>query len=393
MIRNKICKVSVLCVQLLLISAKAAEERQELSELESLPEHVIKKIGRKLSDKDLGRLILTSKRFKNILEKNLAKRGELINYWSGHDIQGRVIEKQHAASLAFCPDGNVIAYGCDIDPKVRLWDVREFRQIKELVGHADNERVKSVTFSPDGKTFFSRSTDGRIIIWDVQSSKLIRKIACNNIERGPVELLPDMSLLAAPSLDESTVDFWNEFAIKLKQAWLRPSVWLLLISKNLPTTIFAAASLDAHTVSLWDALPHMLRKEMMDKPYDLTSIVFSPNGKHVASVSYDDAVRLWNIETSEHIRLLKAGPPYVRLSATFSPDSQLLAVGPSGHNDNSIRIWRAVTGTLIHVLKLAIPQVSWANSGMTNKLIFSPDGKTLAFGCYNGDIFFLSSPD
>ena len=64
-------------------------------------------------------------------------------------------------SVAFSPDGRIIAAGCD--NIIRLWDVNTGQLIQTIKGHT--EEVWSVTFSPDGKTLASGDRDLSIRLW------------------------------------------------------------------------------------------------------------------------------------------------------------------------------------------------------------------------------------
>ena len=96
------------------------------------------------------------------------------------------------------------------------------------------------------------------------------------------------------------------------------------------------------------------------------SVVFSPDGKTLASRSGDDTVWLWDAVTGKHKHTLTGHTSNVR-SVAFSSDRRTLA---SGSLDKTIRLWDVVTGKDKHTL-------TGHTSGI-NSVVFSLDGKTLA---------------
>ena len=88
----------------------------------------------------------------------------------------------------------------------------------------------------------------------------------------------------------------------------------------------------------------------------------------LASGSDDDTIRLWDAVTGAHQRTLTGHTEYV-LSVAFSPDGRTLA---SGSDDDTIRLWDAVTGAHQRTLT--------GHRGEAYSVAFSPDGRTLASG-------------
>ncbi len=104
------------------------------------------------------------------------------------------------------------------------------------------------------------------------------------------------------------------------------------------------------------------------------SVVFSPDGKTLASASGDKTIKLWNRETGKEITTLRGHSSWVT-SVVFSPDGKTLA---SASGDNTIKLWNWETGKEITTLR--------GHSDLVSSVVFSPDGKILASASFDKTI-------
>ncbi|KAH6134154.1 hypothetical protein HBI68_251490 [Parastagonospora nodorum] len=120
------------------------------------------------------------------------------------------------------------------------------------------------------------------------------------------------------------------------------------------------------TVKRWDAGTGTEQHTLRGHLDVVSAVVFSPDGKTVASASWDKTVKLWDAGTGTEQHTLRGHSFWVR-AVVFSPDGKTVA---SGSNDKTVKLWDAGTGTEQHTLR--------GHLGLISAVVFSPDGKTVA---------------
>ncbi len=102
---------------------------------------------------------------------NGIKEPECIKLWEVATVKLQASLKGYKAdirSVIFSPDGKTLASGSE-DGTIKLWDVAKAKELASYKGHA--AAVRSLAFSPDGKALASGSKDKTIKLWDVPTGK------------------------------------------------------------------------------------------------------------------------------------------------------------------------------------------------------------------------------
>ncbi|MDY6993880.1 MAG: hypothetical protein SVR94_14935 [Pseudomonadota bacterium] len=98
---------------------------------------------------------------------------------------------------------------------------------------------------------------------------------------------------------------------------------------------------------------------------------FSSDGQFLASVSYDNTIKLWDVQSGQLHQQLDKHQGWIS-SIAFSPQGTLLA---SGSDDKTVKIWQVASGNVLHD--------SWQGDAVS-AISFSPQGQWLASGGDNG---------
>ncbi|MDB5478983.1 MAG: repeat, subgroup [Caulobacteraceae bacterium] len=129
--------------------------------------------------------------------------------------------------------------------------------------------------------------------------------------------------------------------------------------------VLASASWD-NTVKLWDLASGRELRTLSGHTDLVSSVAISPDGKRLASASRDHKIKLWDMATGLELQTLSGHADPVS-SVAFSPDGRLLA---SGSGDKTVRLWSLPGGRELRTLS--------GHGGGVDHVAFSPDGKLLA---------------
>ncbi|MGD9632123.1 MAG: WD40 repeat domain-containing serine/threonine protein kinase [Pirellulales bacterium] len=275
-----------------------------------------------------------------------------------------------ACCVAFGPDGAILAAASEAGT-VQVWEARTGKLIHRLEGH--ELWAGSVAFSPDGKLLASGSWGGVIRIWDLRSGTVIRKL------RLPEHPWPVACLAFSPNADGKHLAA-GYFARRL-------TVWDVeneVVHRELCghsgfVTCIAFHPLDARrlisagedrAVRIWD-VPSQREVLRLHAQTDICSgLAISPNGRLLASASYDRTIHLWDanpLVDNQREERLTLNLEHEVWSVAISRDGTQVAAGGEGRN---VQVWDTVSGESLQAFVERFTHVF--------SLAFSPDGQRLA---------------
>ena len=342
--------------------------REARRELKPLPGYVIAQSEEKrLSERlrEIETRLTEAKTYKSGIEflEILSRfREELRDLSDLFRKQYQIDLNDYVRSVAFSPDGRSLASGF-LNGGIKIFDVYTGLRVLSLDGH--NASVNSVAFSPNSRQLASGSRDKTIRIWDVETGAEIRALHGHDSEVRGVVFSPDGRWLVSGGHDR-TVRMWRAETGRLVQVLGQHRHFVTSVAFSPNGRWIATASLDK-TIKLWDVTTWQVVRTLRGHAKGIESLAFSPDGRLIASGGDDRVIKVWDTNGRELHTLSGLANDVTSLS--FSPDGKLLAAGSLG---KMIKVWRVAAGELIKTVRFT--EISY------NSVAFSPEGQWLALG-------------
>lgn len=340
-------------------------------------------------------------------------------------------------AAAFSPDGTkMVAGGYDSDKGKyysRIWEVASGKELLRLV-HAEGG-LRTIVFSPDGKSIAGGGDGGWARVWDVETGKELKSFPKAGYRARSVAFAPDGKTLAVAGdvirlLDPNTGDErlrierqaiglhfspdskgltgavtgtihqWDTTTGKPLTPQLagESAVDQVLVTRDARRLITRGQDGDAH---IWDTTTGEHLKVL--KATWQRGIALSPDGRHLVwpvadeKVKFKDPRQPNSIHTGSRLRLYDlTTDKFVERFPGFEGDAQELFFTQDGrtlftvdHRDAIVRQWDVATGKEQRKFPV-LREDEKANTHFVWDAMLSADGKTLAVTYQPGGLGFFS---
>jgi RNA polymerase sigma factor (sigma-70 family) len=250
-----------------------------------------------------------------------AHRDRTVRVWdaaTGKPLHALPVERPDVSCVAFSPDGKLLAAGDSIeelslpggagmpDCAVRLWEAASGKELRRLpMGRG---RVGSVAFSPNGHLLAAGGPDGGAVqLWDPGTGRELRTLSSKADSQTPRAMIEGVAAVAF-SADGKMLAAVSRYRWGSNR---RPII---------------KEEREVRTIRVWEVATGAERLSLLLPRDSVRCAAFTPDGRILVLGGEDGALQLWHVPTGKLLRRV-VGHADAVLAVALSPDGRVLATG------------------------------------------------------------------
>ncbi len=269
---------------------------------------------------------------------------------TGEPVGPLMAETSGVRRVRFSPDGRTVAIAAK-RPSVQILEVSSGRQVLQL------DEVKGdrpfVDFYPDGARVVTALRGAHDLdVWDIRRGERLFPTINAGFEIKDLQLAPDGGSIVAAGVVSTRLFDARTGTPVLQMMWHGSHITEMQFSPD--GRRLATSSFD-ETARVWDVTSGRPQFPALRHAGIVTDVQFSQDGSRLLTTSTDATVRLWEIPSGRGERLRVAFKVSGRFDLCFSPDGRrILVYGERG----LVRVWNSGSGQLVFARNFPLSFVS-----------------------------------
>ena len=240
----------------------------------------------------------------------------------------------HTSKATFSPDGEIILTASD-ENSAHLWDASTGRLINTLNGHLDE--LMGAAFSSNGDRILTYSRDNTARVWSAESGVLLNTLTANGTIYSGIFIASDSRLITTS--EDGALRIWSSANGLLLQELKGSAKWVHVCTFSPNGKFLATASYDEPFTRLWNIQTGCFTQKYDTKSRHVDRIDFSENGDYLVTASRNKSARIFEVASGKETQVLTDDNDGV-VSVAFSPDRNCVLTCL----DSSAVMWDIKTG-------------------------------------------------
>jgi WD40 repeat protein len=230
------------------------------------------------------------------------------------------------------------------DGSIELWDLAAGQRTASW--RSDSNAITAASFAPDGTRVATGNAIGQVNVWSLPAQEAVVTFELpekSGRKQTPAKLVfsPDGKILGSacwPSWPGDVV-LWDLPSKQKILSLVGPGYGGdTTIAFSPDGKLLAGGAMGPSEVFLWELPSGKLRARLKGHVTGIVQVLFSPDGKTLATCGYD-TVKLWNMATEQEIASLPTRGTLREIC--FSPDGRIFAVSYLNFPGQRVRLFRA----------------------------------------------------